>query len=680
MIEIENDLNRYNCTFDDPELNVINYIEVNKTMFINSILRSLENLNCFESLLDSLVKKYPDIILHIRKFNVNYLEFFVYSEMTKRVLELIGMLVKCIKLKDEKEINFDENKMYYMSYISLEYPDDSKIVFEKIMNKFKLYIPTIEEDNENDKKDKKLNNKIKIDEQEKCFKAIEIYSNKENELVKMCNNNHIPSIRMLYYLFTKLNIILENSITTLKFLEESKTLKKLKSKSKEKINLITFLQNSTKLSLMSEIVFNVFTIPHDDLFDLSIESEEWKEIKKHYHYYMIESKCHLQESMNKFLELFIVGNAAISQSYDMEKEDLNFKSHMYMAYYFLNTGIAKYRYSKISINPSFTHGKAVWNLLDSKVIKDVNKLGYPSISKRNSYELKVSYYEFSSIELNSLYDDFINGKKSEYEPYLDVNEVQIKNDNELKQMKETMSKSNVFKTIKLKFLAPSKGSNHVPDFYFHKGNCKCCCGNNNSLDLTNSKPGDIIFHIHGGGFVAMSSSSHEMYLRKWSNKLGIPIISVDYTLSPKVSFPVALNEIYYSYLWLIEKSGIKINKIIIAGDSAGGNFAFSLTNMLIITGKRLPDFISSAYPALHLSKNAFSPCMLLAIDDIILPYSSINYALEAYLGNVNGDLNHFASPGLIKNEVMKNYPKTNIYLGSSDPLRDQTLRFVNRLM
>lgn len=46
-----------------------------------------------------------------------------------------------------------------------------------------------------------------------------------------------------------------------------------------------------------------------------------------------------------------------------------------------------------------------------------------------------------------------------------------------------------------------------------------------------------MIHIHGGGFVAMSSSSHQSYSRRWANELGIPIFSIDYRLAPEYAYP-----------------------------------------------------------------------------------------------------------------------------------------------
>ena len=47
----------------------------------------------------------------------------------------------------------------------------------------------------------------------------------------------------------------------------------------------------------------------------------------------------------------------------------------------------------------------------------------------------------------------------------------------------------------------------------------------------------VMIHIHGGGFVCMSSSSHQHYLIKWAKKLDVPIFSIDYRLAPEVKTP-----------------------------------------------------------------------------------------------------------------------------------------------
>ena len=47
----------------------------------------------------------------------------------------------------------------------------------------------------------------------------------------------------------------------------------------------------------------------------------------------------------------------------------------------------------------------------------------------------------------------------------------------------------------------------------------------------------IFFHMHGGGFIAQTSKSHQTYLRQWARHLKIPIFSIDYSLAPQAPYP-----------------------------------------------------------------------------------------------------------------------------------------------
>jgi acetyl esterase/lipase len=89
------------------------------------------------------------------------------------------------------------------------------------------------------------------------------------------------------------------------------------------------------------------------------------------------------------------------------------------------------------------------------------------------------------------------------------------------------------------------------------------------------------------------------------------------------------------------------------GDSAGGNLITALTLLCISTQTRLPDGVLLCYPALNLSANIFTPSMLVAIDDQLLPYSFLKMCANLYLGN-NQHLSEslsFVSPIIASDEV-----------------------------
>lgn len=62
----------------------------------------------------------------------------------------------------------------------------------------------------------------------------------------------------------------------------------------------------------------------------------------------------------------------------------------------------------------------------------------------------------------------------------------------------------------------------------------------------------LVVHIHGGGFVAQTSKSHEPYLKTWAQELGVPIFSIDYSLAPEAPFPRALEECFFAYCWAVK--------------------------------------------------------------------------------------------------------------------------------
>jgi hormone-sensitive lipase len=64
----------------------------------------------------------------------------------------------------------------------------------------------------------------------------------------------------------------------------------------------------------------------------------------------------------------------------------------------------------------------------------------------------------------------------------------------------------------------------------------------------------IIIHIHGGGFIAMSSRSHQNYTRKWANQLKIPIFSIDYRLAPEFTYPAAVDDCWQAYNWILKNA------------------------------------------------------------------------------------------------------------------------------
>ncbi|XP_074470550.1 lipase, hormone-sensitive a isoform X3 [Sebastes fasciatus] len=144
----------------------------------------------------------------------------------------------------------------------------------------------------------------------------------------------------------------------------------------------------------------------------------------------------------------------------------------------------------------------------------------------------------------------------------------------------------------------------------------------------------LLIHFHGGGFVAQTSRSHENYLRTWSKELSVPILSVDYSLSPEAPFPRALEECFYAYCWALKNChllGSTAERVCLAGDSAGGNLCITVSMKAMSSGIRVADGIMAAYPATLLTTDA-SPSRLLTLIDPLLPLGVLTKCINAYAG------------------------------------------------
>ncbi|XP_059176328.1 uncharacterized protein LOC131956011 isoform X2 [Physella acuta] len=149
-----------------------------------------------------------------------------------------------------------------------------------------------------------------------------------------------------------------------------------------------------------------------------------------------------------------------------------------------------------------------------------------------------------------------------------------------------------------------------------------------------AKSTGLILHIHGGGFVAQSSRSHEVYLRDWAVTVDVPILSVDYSLAPEFPFPRALEECFYAYAWAVqncEQLGSTGEKIVVVGDSAGGNLAISTAMRAASFGIRTPDGVICVYPC-TVVRYTPSPARLLSLLDPVLPVGLVTRCLAAYAG------------------------------------------------
>src|SRR4051812_25227143 len=85
----------------------------------------------------------------------------------------------------------------------------------------------------------------------------------------------------------------------------------------------------------------------------------------------------------------------------------------------------------------------------------------------------------------------------------------------------------------------------------------------------------VVVHLHGGGFVFHDVDGHDRVCRRFANRLGRAVLSVDYRLAPEHRFPAARDDVDTVLAWL-EQGGAELGgggPTYVHGDSAGGNLA-----------------------------------------------------------------------------------------------------------
>ena len=210
--------------------------------------------------------------------------------------------------------------------------------------------------------------------------------------------------------------------------------------------------------------------------------------------------------------------------------------------------------------------------------------------------------------------------------------------------------------------------------------------NNKKNDLT---PNALMIYIHGGGFLNTSFFFHENYLRDICNKIKIPILGINYAGAPEHPYPEGINDCYQAYMWILDNCesefGFKPEKIILAGDSSGGNFALCLNNLLmsmnLFEGKNIhtPDFLFPLYPCSNASRKNMSLSLASSFEDYKITIKGLREINESYRGYYPNELDPFINPRDAPDILLKNMPKVRFMTGSHDPLRDDSVRLIYKL-
>ncbi len=183
----------------------------------------------------------------------------------------------------------------------------------------------------------------------------------------------------------------------------------------------------------------------------------------------------------------------------------------------------------------------------------------------------------------------------------------------------------------------------------------------------------VILYFHGGGFIAESRAIHDPLLAALGRAAGARGFMVDYRLAPEHPFPAALDDCFAAWNFLLS-SGVDPGRVVMAGDSAGGNLAVVTAMRARDEGLPQPAALVLLSPVLDLT---FSGASVERNDglDPMFRASSLR-ALQSYYG-VGMDLRNARLSPLFGR--LTGLPPTMLLVGSSELLLDDALRFAARV-
>ncbi|MGH8249576.1 MAG: alpha/beta hydrolase [Steroidobacteraceae bacterium] len=186
-------------------------------------------------------------------------------------------------------------------------------------------------------------------------------------------------------------------------------------------------------------------------------------------------------------------------------------------------------------------------------------------------------------------------------------------------------------------------------------------------------PGGVILYCHGGGFVAELRAVHDPLLAAICRAAGARGLMVDYRLAPEHPFPAATEDCFAAWNFLLS-SGIDPERIVIAGDSAGGNLALVTAMRARDEGLPLPAALVLLSPLLDLT---FSGGSFARNDgqDPMFRADTVR-AIQSYYGAGMDPADPGLSPLFGR---LGGLPPVMLLAGSSELLLDDTLRFAARV-
>lgn len=183
----------------------------------------------------------------------------------------------------------------------------------------------------------------------------------------------------------------------------------------------------------------------------------------------------------------------------------------------------------------------------------------------------------------------------------------------------------------------------------------------------------VVLYLHGGGYILGSLNSHQDIAMRIGRAAKARVLLVDYRLAPEDPFPAAVEDAVKSYKWLIENQKIVPNKIVIAGDSAGGGLTLVTLIKLRDNNINLPAAGVCLSPWTDVALTSESLIRNAKVDPFLKLYDLV-FMADLYVGD-NDPKNPYISPLYAD---LHDLPPILIQVGTAESIEDDSVRFAEK--